>query len=66
MEAIQSFRWSLEQSSNTEHFWLYNPLDKAELAAKELIAIALCRSSGQPRACQLAEDCLKIAESIQP
>jgi guanylate kinase len=61
-EAIESFTWSLSQTH--DHFWVQNVEDKPELAAREIIAITLGESQGQPDARDLAAASLETAWSI--
>lgn len=61
-EAIESFTWSLSQTK--DHFWVENVDGNPELAAREIIAISLGESDGQPSTKQLATESLKAAWSI--
>jgi len=61
-EAIESFTWSLSQEK--DHFWVENKDGDPEVAAQELIAIALGKSTGNPDAKQLAKASLEAAWSI--
>lgn len=61
-EAIESFTWSLSQSK--DHFWVINVDGQPELAAQQIIDIALGQSTGQPQAHDMAENSLKVAWGI--
>lgn len=61
-EAIESFTWSLSQTQ--DHFWVKNIDGDPEQAAREVIAIALGTSAGQPDARELATASLDAAWSI--
>jgi guanylate kinase len=62
-EAIESFTWSLSQD-DADHFWVENVNNNLEMAAKEVIAISLGKSAGNPAARRLAEASLEAAWSI--
>lgn len=62
-EAIESFNWSLAQSG-PDHFWVENIDGQPEAAAREVIAISLGSSGGDPAARQLAEASLVAARKI--
>jgi len=61
-EAIESLTWSLSQQRN--HYWVRNVDGQPEVAAQEVINIALGTSDGQLDARKLAEACLEAAWSI--
>lgn len=61
-EAIESFTWSLSQTQN--HFWVQNIDGDPEVAAREVIAITLGQSTGQPDAQAIAKASLDAAWSI--
>jgi guanylate kinase len=61
-ENIESFGWSLAQDH--DHFWVKNIDGDPEVAAREVIAIALGQSQGDPSVRELAHASLDAAWSI--
>lgn len=63
-EALESFKWSLAQPDNG-HYWIENIDNRPELGGRELIAVALGESNGQPEAKRLAQASIIAAGSIK-
>lgn len=63
-EAIESFTWSLAQTS-TDHYWVENVDGKSELAAQTVLDVCLRGGAGRPGARKLAEASLEAAKQIQ-
>lgn len=62
-EAIESFRWSLAQT--TGHFWIENIENDPRAGAQAIIDIVLAGGQGNPTARKLCEQSLALAGKIE-